>query len=68
VTRSAFSLLISLAAHKFVNLISGDELGPGFAYSFGLYEEFGHPEIIIFGLAAESMHHVHCSEDHEVAP
>jgi hypothetical protein len=40
----------------FVNRIAGDALGPGFAYSFGLYEEFGHPEIIIFGLAEETMH------------
>jgi hypothetical protein len=40
----------------FVNLIAGDALGPGFAYSFGLYEEFGHPEIIIFGIAEETMH------------
>jgi hypothetical protein len=40
----------------FVNLIPRDALGPGLAYSFGFYEEFGHPEIIIFGLAEEMMH------------
>jgi Domain of unknown function (DUF4262) len=40
----------------FVNLIAGDASGPGFAYSFGLYEEFGHPEIITFGLAEGTMH------------
>ena len=40
----------------FVNRIAGNALGPAFAYSFGLYEEFGHPEIIIFGLAEETMH------------
>jgi hypothetical protein len=40
----------------FVNRIAEDASGPGFAYSFGLYEEFGHPEIIIFGLAEETMH------------
>jgi hypothetical protein len=40
----------------FVNLIAGDASGPGFAYSLGLYKEFGHPEIIIFGLAEETMH------------
>jgi hypothetical protein len=39
-----------------VNLIPRDALGPGLAYSFGFYEEFGHPEIIIFGLAEETMH------------
>jgi hypothetical protein len=40
----------------FVNRIAEDASGPGFAYSFGLYEEFGHPEIIVFGLAGETMH------------
>jgi hypothetical protein len=40
----------------FVNRIAEDASGPGFAYSFGLYEEFGHPEIIVFGLAEETMH------------
>jgi Domain of unknown function (DUF4262) len=40
----------------FVNLIAGDASGPGFAYSLGLYKEFGHPEIIIFGLGEETMH------------
>jgi hypothetical protein len=39
----------------FVNVIADDELGPGFAYSFGLYEEFKHPEIIVFGLPADTM-------------
>jgi hypothetical protein len=40
----------------FVNKIAEDSSGPGFAYSFGLYEEFSHPEIIIFGLPEETMH------------
>jgi Domain of unknown function (DUF4262) len=40
----------------FVNRIAEDASGPGFGYSFGLYEEFGHPEIIIFGLPEETMH------------
>ena len=39
----------------FVNVIAEDEVGPGFAYSFGLFEEFGHPEIIIFGLGKDTM-------------
>ena len=42
----------------FVNLIAEDSEGPGFAYSFGLYEEFKHPEIIIFGLDSAIMHSV----------
>lgn len=40
----------------FVNIIAEDATGPGLAYSFGLYEEFQHPEIIIFGLPGETMH------------
>jgi hypothetical protein len=40
----------------FVNKIMEDDKGPGFAYSFGLYEEFKHPEIIIFGLDVATMH------------
>ena len=39
----------------FVNSIAEDADGPAFAYSFGLYEEFGHPEIIIFGLPEATM-------------
>jgi hypothetical protein len=40
----------------FVNRIAEDGSGPGFAYSFGLFEEFAHPEVIVFGLAGETMH------------
>jgi hypothetical protein len=39
-----------------VNKIAEDEEGPGFAYSFGLYERYRHPEIIIFGLPPDIMH------------
>jgi hypothetical protein len=39
-----------------VGLINSDDDAPAFAYTIGLYEKFDHPEIIIFGLAAESMH------------
>ncbi len=39
----------------FVNCIAEDAEGPGFAYSFELYEEFGHPEVIIFGLPEATM-------------
>ena len=42
----------------FVNMIAEDSEGPGFAYSFGLYEEFQHPEIITFGLDSEVMHRI----------
>ncbi len=39
-------------------MIAGDAEAPGFAYSFGLYEEFRHPEIIIFGLDSAIMHDI----------
>ncbi len=39
-----------------VVLIPEDEDGPGFAYSVGLFRNFEHPEIIIFGLDLELMH------------
>jgi Domain of unknown function (DUF4262) len=39
----------------FVDVIAEDANDPEFAYSFGLYKEFGHPEIIIFGLSGETM-------------
>lgn len=29
---------------------------PAFAYSLGLYETFGHPEIVMFGLDLDTMH------------
>jgi len=31
-------------------LIEGDNYCPAFVYSIGLYQKFGHPEIICFGL------------------
>ena len=40
----------------FVNEIAADDNGPGFAYSFGLYKTFQHPEIIMFGLPENMMH------------
>jgi Domain of unknown function (DUF4262) len=30
--------------------ISGDEQGPGYAFSIGLFANYGHAEIVIFGL------------------
>jgi hypothetical protein len=40
----------------FVTTIAEDETGPSFAYSFGLYEEFKHPELIVFGIHPAIMH------------
>jgi hypothetical protein len=39
-----------------VAIIAEDDEGPGFAFSIGLYRNFGHPEIVIFGLGIETMH------------
>lgn len=33
-----------------------DEEGPGFAYSVGLAERFGHPEVAISGMPTDLMH------------
>ncbi len=33
-----------------------DDVGPGFAYSIGLYKSYGHPDFIIFGLKPKLMH------------
>jgi len=45
-----------------VGLVHSDGDAPAFAYTIGLYEKYGHPEIILFGLAPESMHTIlnHC--------
>jgi hypothetical protein len=40
----------------FVTMIAADVAGPGFAYSFGLYQEFEHPEVILFGLPGSTLH------------
>jgi hypothetical protein len=47
-----------------VGLIPSAGEAPGFAYTIGLYEKFDHPEIIVFGLAPESMHEIlnHCGD------
>jgi hypothetical protein len=45
-----------------VGLMPSHGESPAFAYTIGLYERFGHPEIILFGLAPNSMHGIlnHC--------
>jgi hypothetical protein len=42
----------------FVNMVQADSDLPAFAYSFGLFEEFKHPESIIFGLDSAVMHNI----------
>jgi hypothetical protein len=32
--------------------------GPDFAYSIGLFQSFGHPEILIVGLGLDTMHQI----------
>jgi hypothetical protein len=45
-----------------VGLVHSEGEAPAFAYTIGLYEKFGHPEIIVFGLVPKSMHRIlnHC--------
>jgi hypothetical protein len=38
-----------------LSLIAPDNYLPGFVYSIGLYKNYGHPEIICFGLKNELM-------------
>jgi hypothetical protein len=33
--------------------VLADDIGPSFSYSIGLYESFGHPEVIFVGLKIE---------------
>jgi Domain of unknown function (DUF4262) len=40
----------------FVTKVGASGSEPAFAYSMGLYENFKHPEIILFGLGLEVMH------------
>ena len=36
--------------------VFGDEQGPSFSYTIGLFQSFGHPELIIFGLEHKVAH------------
>ena len=38
--------------------VLGDESGPAFAYSIGLFKSFQHPEVMIVGLASDTMHKI----------
>lgn len=40
-----------------VKILDIDEL-PGWAFSIGLFKNFGHPEIIVFGLDLDVMHYL----------
>jgi hypothetical protein len=40
-----------------VKILETDET-PGWAFSIGLYQNFNHPEVIVFGLNADLMHFV----------
>jgi Domain of unknown function (DUF4262) len=33
-----------------------DDAGPGFAYTIGLFKNYGHPEVIAFGLPLDRLH------------
>ncbi|MBI3201310.1 MAG: DUF4262 domain-containing protein [Myxococcales bacterium] len=38
--------------------VAADGTGPAFAFTIGLTKTFGHPEVIVFGLALDAMHSV----------
>ena len=40
----------------FVIKVGAGRSEPAFAYSMGLYQTFGHPELIVFGLDFDTMH------------
>lgn len=39
-----------------VIIVPEDEVGPGFAYSIGLFKSYGEAEVIVFGLPNDRMH------------
>jgi len=39
-------------------MVTADEAGPAFAFTIGLFHNYGHPEIILFGLQQEVAHSV----------
>jgi hypothetical protein len=39
-----------------LNVFSPEGRRPNFSYSVGIYESFGHPELIVFGLSLETGH------------
>ena len=50
-------LLLRLEQHGwFVMKVGAGDGEPAFAYSLGLFENFNHPEIILFGLDLDTMH------------
>lgn len=38
--------------------VMGDDAAPGWAYTIGLHQRFAHPELAVFGMELEQMHHV----------
>ena len=51
-------LAADVATHGWIVMKVANDKGPEFAYSIGLFHTFGHPEVIMFGLAPEVMHHL----------
>ena len=51
------NLLLRLERHEwFVMKVGAGDGEPAFAYSLGLFENFNHPEISLFGLDLDTMH------------
>jgi Domain of unknown function (DUF4262) len=47
--------------------ITGDDRGPGYSFSVGLYYTFGHPEILVMGLRGAVAHAVINSAGEQIA-
>jgi hypothetical protein len=52
--RKLLSDIVEFGWH--VALIPEDDEGTAFAFSIGLFTNFGHPEVILFGLGIEALH------------
>ena len=46
--------------------VLGDEKSPAFAYSIGLFETFGHSEILMFGFEPGLMHEIINNVGHDI--
>jgi hypothetical protein len=52
-------LLANISEHDWqCASVAGDESSPSFSYTIDLFQSFGHPELVIFGLHPKTAHSV----------
>jgi len=52
-------LLAKISEHGWqCTSVAGEESSPSFSYTIGLFQSFGHPELVIFGLNPKTAHGV----------